>query len=93
MGGRIARPGQLFSDARPLTLARRSKHWQPRDPRPQALKTTPLHTHTIPTSSFYSCVFHQKPLSTHRHPASKWIRPKSAAGAPPAPGRGEDRIY
>ena len=31
---------------------RRSKHWQPRDPRPQALKTTPLHTHTIPTSSF-----------------------------------------
>jgi hypothetical protein len=86
MGGRIARPGQRFSDAGPLTLlAALVKHWQPRDPRPQALKTTSLHTHTIPTSSFYSCVFHQKLLSTHRHPVPKWIRPKSAAGAPPLP--------
>jgi hypothetical protein len=33
-------------------LCSRSKHWQSRDRHPQALKTTPLHTHTIPTSSF-----------------------------------------
>jgi hypothetical protein len=72
------------------SLSCRSKHWQPRDPPPQPLKTTPLHTHTIPTSSFYSCVFHQKPLSTHSRPVLKWIRPKSAAAPllPPAPGRG-----
>ena len=48
MDGRIARPRQRFSTARPLTVLARPKHWQSRDPRAQALKSTPLHTHTIP---------------------------------------------
>jgi hypothetical protein len=46
MGGRIARPGQRFSDARPLSLLAAlstGNHVRRR------LKTTPLHTHTLPS--------------------------------------------
>jgi hypothetical protein len=69
-----SRPGQRFSDARPLTLL-------------AALSTgnhviPPGDTHTSLPHLFHSCVFHQKPLSTHRYPVLKWIRPKSAAGPP-----------
>src|SRR5437016_2956948 len=61
MGGRMARPGQRFSDALPTHSARSSRiSLATGDPRPQALKKAPLHTHTLPTSSFYSCVFHRK---------------------------------
>ena len=43
MGGRIARPGQRFSDAGPLTLLAALSTGKPRDPRPQPLRTTPAH--------------------------------------------------
>jgi hypothetical protein len=82
MGGGIARPGQRFSDARPLTLLAALSTRSHVAPVRMRLKTTPLHTYTLPTSSFYSCVFHRKPLSTRRYPIPKWIRPKSVAGAP-----------
>src|SRR5271154_2465773 len=74
-----------FSDALPLTLLAALGTGNHVIPVRRRLKRTLLHTHTLPTSSFYSCVFHRKPLSTHRHPVPKWIRPKSAAGASPPP--------
>ena len=87
MDGRIARPGQRFSDARPLTLLAAlstGNHVIPVRSLSKRLHCTPTPSpphFSIPASST---------RSRFRHPVLKWIRPKSAAlGLPPAPGRGK----